>query len=81
MKSITIKNKQTGKPDKIKFAEELEMNDWGLSILVNNELDAYKVAYQYRNVKFGTRVEFAAGVGLWLVTVFNEFAEKAGINK
>ena len=77
---ITTKNKMTGKMEVIK-QYDLEMVDWGFHFFVDDELAAFKAAYQYRNNPHGVRVEFAGGARRWMVTVFNEFAAKIGLNK
>jgi len=46
--------------------------------MVDSELEAYRAAYEYRHAQHGYKVEYAAGAGKWLVTVFNESA--AGID-
>lgn len=66
---LTLKNPQTGKPQSIK-QEELERTDWGFNFFTETELDAYKAAYLYRNSNVEVKVEFAAGVQKWMVTVF-----------
>lgn len=76
---ITTKNKQTGKAETI-IQFELTKQDWGFSFFVNNEIEAFKAAYEYRNSKHGVKVEFAHGAQCWMVTVFNEFAKTAGID-
>ena len=76
---IYTKNKQTGKSEVIN-QYELEMVDWGFNFFVDDEISAFKAAYQYRNAPHGVKVEFAGGVQRWTVTVFNEFAKECGID-
>jgi len=76
---LTCKNKRTGETEAITM-REVSMKDWGFSFLVDGELEAFKAAYEYRNSKYGVRVEFAGGAQTWMVTVFNAFAKNAGID-
>lgn len=71
--TLTFKNKQTGKPETI-HQYHVEILDWGFHFLVATELEAYKAAYQFRHNQYGTQVEFSPNTGMWLVTVYNEFA-------
>jgi hypothetical protein len=73
--TIHAKNKQTGKSETIAM-QNLTKNDWGFCFFVDTELEAFKAAYEYRNNPHGCRVEFAGGVKMWMVTVFNEFGAK-----
>lgn len=77
--SLVSKNKATGKADVIK-QYNLEMRDWGIHFYVDTELDAYKAAYQYRNVPHGTIVNYVVTADMWLVTVFNDKAKGMGID-
>lgn len=74
----TIKNKKTGLRETI--IQECESTDWGINYYVKTEMDAYKTAYLHRDCKHGSRVRYAEGLGMWLVTVFNEGAKAAGID-
>jgi hypothetical protein len=75
---IAMRNRETGKIDTIR-QHDLTMKDWGFSFFTDTELDAYRAAYLYRASKHGVKVEWAEGAKRWMVTVFNEFAAKAGI--
>ena len=79
MTNLSFRNAQTGKGENIKL-DGFERLDWGFHFFVGTELEAYKVAYVYRNWSHGIKVEFAGGVGRWMVTVFNETAKNAGID-
>ena len=76
---ITTKNKKTGKSEIIS-QYDIEMLDWGFHFFVDDEMSAFKAAYQYRNSPNGVKVEFAEGAQKWMVTVFNETAKSAGID-
>lgn len=54
--------------------------DWGIQTVVQSELDALLIAYGYKGSKHGVEIRESAD-GLFIVTVFNEFAEKAGIGR
>jgi len=77
--NLIIKNKKTGLTDIIN-QRELEVKDWGFSFFVDSESEAYKAAYSYRNSPHGVEVQWAGGAEEWMVTVFNEFAVKSGID-
>jgi hypothetical protein len=79
MRAITTKNKQTGAAEVI-LQRELEMVDWGFHFFVGTELEAFKAAYAYKDSPHGVKVEFAQGVRLWMVTVFNSTAADCGID-
>lgn len=79
MKALTLKNRHTGAVETI-FQQDLEHTDWGFHFFTNNELEAYKAAYLYRNCQHGVIVEFAGGVQKWMVTVFNATAKAAGMD-
>lgn len=70
---IYNKNLETGKTEKI-IQQELKKQDWGFSFFVNNELEAYKSAYKYKNSPHGVKIEFIESSKRWQVTVFNSFA-------
>ena len=76
---LRYKHKKTGSDETIKQFD-LEKVDWGFNFKVSNELDAYRAAYLYRNSVHGVKVEFAEGLQMWLVTVFNATAKSAGID-
>lgn len=57
-----------------------EMKDWGFSFMLDNELDALRVAYLYREAPHGVKAEHCPNVGKFMVTVFNETAKAAGID-
>ena len=48
---------------------DIEIHDDRFTYFTGSEFDAYKSAYAFRENK--TRVEFAKGVGRWMVTVYN----------
>jgi hypothetical protein len=48
---------------------ESEIYDNGFSFCVETELQAYKAAYEYRNMR-DVKVSYAPNVKLWLVQVF-----------
>jgi len=77
---IITKNKATKKTEVIN-QYDVEKVDWGFHFFVDNEMCAYKACYQYRNNKYGTRVEWAEGAQKWLVTVFNERGAACGLNR
>ncbi len=77
--TITTKNKMTGEKETIN-QYGIEVLDWGFHFFVDDEMSAFKAAYQYRNSPNGVKVEFAGGVQKWMVTVFNETAKSAGID-
>lgn len=54
--------------------------DWGFQAVVSSELEALRIAYGHRNSKHGVEIRETAD-GLFVVTVFNELAEKAGIGR
>lgn len=76
---LTTRNKATGKTETIN-QYDVEALDWGFRFFVDDELSAFKAAYQYRNSPNGVIVEFAQGVQKWAVTVFNATAKNAGID-
>lgn len=76
---LATKNKQTGKSEVIE-QRDLEMVPWGFEFFVDSEVGAFKAAYLYRNGPHGVKVEFAAGVQSWMVTVFNGSAASSGID-
>ncbi len=76
---IVTKNKKT-KNTEIINQYDIEIVGWGMHFFVDGELEAFKAAYQYRNNPHGVKVEYAAGVGRWQVTVFNETAKDARID-
>ena len=76
---LTFKNKQTGARETIS-QQGLEHVGWGFHFFVDNEAEAYKAGYQYRNSPHGFAVEFAKGIGQWMVTVFNEKAVSLGLD-
>jgi len=49
---------------------DLQIVGWGMNFYTDSELDAYKAAYAFQNRK--TKVEYARGVGRWMVTVFEK---------
>lgn len=53
--------------------------DWGFKIIISNEIEALQIAYGYRNNAYGVKIEVHHD-GKFCVTVFNEFAKKAGID-
>jgi hypothetical protein len=79
MKSLTTKNKMTGKSD-VFTTDGFEPLDWGFRFFVEDELAAFKAAYLYRNSLHGVVVECAGGAARWMVTVFNESAASSGID-
>ena len=78
-RTITLKNKRTGKPETIS-QYGLETVGWGFCFFVANEAAAYKAAYVYRNNPHGAVVKYAPGAQKWVVTVFNEEAKSMGID-
>lgn len=76
--ALHARNKKTGDHEVIK-QYEINQVDWGFWFFVDTELDAFKAAYQYRKSPHGCKVEYAKGVGRWMVTVFNELAKETGI--
>lgn len=76
---IYTKNKQTGEIEGIK-QYDITMVDWGFNFFVDDELSAFKAAYQFRDSPNGVIVEFAGGVQRWMVTVFNELGAKIGLD-
>lgn len=54
--------------------------DWGFSLMADSELDALRIAYAYRNVPHGVKVEHCPTVGQYMVTVFNDTAKASGID-
>lgn len=49
----------------------MDIKDWGFSFTETEELNAYKLAYDYRNCRYGLIVEkIPSG---WMVTIFNAF--------
>lgn len=71
MDILTIKNKKTGKAERI-WQQDLTIVDWGFYFFVETELEAYKAAYAYRETKNGAKVDFAGVAQRWRVTVFND---------
>jgi hypothetical protein len=69
--SILHKNPKTGKIQTIKI-NGIGILDWGFHFFIETETDAYLAAYHYRNSMGGCKVEFAGGIGKWMVTVFNK---------
>ena len=80
MKNIDYKNPETGKSEMIMTSDFDTTKRWGFSFFTNNEADAYKAAYIYRNSPHGVRVDFAGGVKMWMVTVFNKIAKDAKLD-
>ena len=60
---------------------DLENLDWGFRFMVEDELEALRLAYIYRNSKFGVQVRHCAGPRKFSVTVFNELAAKMGVDR
>lgn len=63
---------EAGKPETL---------DWGWRWLVDDELDAYRIAYHIRNNPFGVKVEFCPNINQYSVTMFNEFSTTIGIDR
>jgi hypothetical protein len=78
-KTLITKNRRTKKAETI-IQRELTLVDWGFHFFVDSEIEAYKAAYVYRHSPHGVKVEFAAGVQQWMVTVFNSTAVNSGID-
>ena len=81
MKNMTVhsRNQVTDKIDAIEVTC-VELKPWGWRGFVDSELSAYKVAYEYRFDKHGVKVEYADGMGKWMITVFNAEAAGMGID-
>ncbi len=79
MNKLRTRNKKTRKLETI-VQHDKEMKDWGFSFFLDSEMEAFKAAYIYRNSPHGTIVEFAQGIGKWMVTVFNRDAISMGID-
>ena len=76
---IILKNTELGGIDII-AQHDLEIRDWGLVFLCDDELSAYRAAYAYGGNKYGVEVKFAKGAGKWQVTVYNETGAKLGFS-
>jgi len=61
-----------------KYAPKLE--PWGVSVLVDSEMDALLVGYAYRYGKYGYTIKSCPNVGKWLVTIWNEKAKEMGFD-
>lgn len=48
-----------------------EMTGWGFNFLVDDELEALRIAYAYRNAKHGVKIENCQD-DKFLVTIFDE---------
>lgn len=70
-KTCNLATAQAGRPD---------VKDWGFSLMADNELQALRVAYAYRNNPHGVKVEHCPNVGRFMVTVFNATAARCGID-
>lgn len=57
-----------------------KIKDWGFFFMVDSEIDALRIAYAYRNHKYGSKVEHCRSVGQFMVTMFNEHAKAMGID-
>ena len=68
MRYIDFKNPKTGKAERIPL-NKLNMDAWGFSFQVEDEMTAYKVFYAYRNGKPLT-MEYLAHLNCFLITVW-----------
>lgn len=55
-----------------------ERKGWGFSFMADDELDAMRIAYAYRNSPHGVKVEHCPAVSRYMVTVWNDRAQAMG---
>jgi hypothetical protein len=77
--TLYFKNAQTGEAERIR-QEDIRQEGWGFEFFVDSEPEAYRAAYLYRNNPHGCKVDYAGGIGKWVVIVFNADAAFMGID-
>ncbi len=78
MKYVTTANSSVSAAVK---ANKFEKMDWGMRVVVENELDALRIAYIYRKNKYGCTIEHHGVGGLLAVIIWNELGNKLEMNK
>jgi len=58
----------------------VDFKHWGFSFMTENELDALRIAYAYRNSPHGVKVEHCPAVSKFMVTVWNAEAKAMGLD-
>ena len=73
-----VKSLATGKPERSITVMNRQVRDWGVSMILDSELDALRMAYEYRFNQYGLKIEPIAG-SQFMLMVFNSQAAKMGI--
>jgi hypothetical protein len=77
--TVTVADLKTGKPQALHF-KEYEAADWGQIYRIDDagKEIAFRLAYEWRNHRQGVEIKWVGGKS-WQVTIFNDFAVRAGI--
>ena len=73
-----VKSLATGKPERSITVMNRQVRDWGISMILDSELDALRMAYEYRFNQHGLKIEPTTD-GRFQLTVFNSQAAGMGI--
>lgn len=73
-----VKSLKTGTIERNITVMNRQVRDWGISMILESELDALRMAYEYRTHKHGLKIE-PTGDGQFMLTVFNAQAAGMGI--